>query len=140
MKELTERQKILLFFMAGSEEEITPIKVMKGMFIINERKCDLIPKEGRYIFYPFLFGPFTGDLYGDLGELERFGLVRSWNLGGMMWRFYQPTKRGIRVAEKLSKGYPRDLIEYTRVVRQWVNRTPLVDILRAIYREFPEYR
>lgn len=137
---LTERQKILLLFMAASPtKELSPIKIMKGMFVINERQKALLPKDGRYEFHPYLFGPFTPDIYRDLEILEQHGLLASRNLPGMIWRFYQATRQGKSVAKEFSENYPKELVDYIRKVKQWVTQTPLSDILRAIYREFPQY-
>jgi uncharacterized protein YwgA len=136
---LTERQKLLLAFLSAGDEFLSPLRIMKGLFLIVQKRGTLLPKDALYTFQPYLFGPFTPDLYQDLAHLVNERLVEWKPLPYASWAIYRASPTGKEVAKGILRHYPKELTSYIQRVWQRVATTPVADLLAAIYRNFPDY-
>jgi uncharacterized protein YwgA len=145
MEELSEKQKLLIALLeaAGNSQAtplLDPIRIMKALFIL----CKKIPEnyisnEDRYQFKPYLYGPYSSEVYDDLAILEKSGFVTRTTLQWRNWSYYSLTKKGREKAEQILKTYQNELSEYIKSICNFVQRNDFASILEKVYKAFPEY-
>jgi uncharacterized protein len=138
---MTPREWLLLFLSADAlgvdgPEELDPIRIQKGMFLLSERG----PARHTYSFRPYNWGPFSSAIYSDLESLESSGLVESHPLPGRTWKVYQTTTAGEDRAARLAKELDADDVNWLGRTRQYVTGRSFVRLLRDIYANYPQYK
>lgn len=121
---------------ADGPEELDPIRIQKGMFLLSDRG----PARGAYEFRPYNWGPFSSQIYQDLEALERRGLVESRRLPGRTWRAYQTTRVGDKRAVKIAQQLDPEHVRWLGRVREFLTDRSFVQLLREIYRVYPQYK
>jgi hypothetical protein len=137
--ELTLRQQVLLSFLAASDEEsaLDPVRVMKGLFLIDqEAPREWLPVDARYVFEPYLYGPFSTDVYRDLDHLTGLGYAVLDLRTGRSWTV---TPSGRALATSTSNHLPAGLRTYIREVRTFVSSASFRDLLNAVYERYPHF-
>ena len=131
------RKNVLLSIIAAAEGRfITPAQLQKVAFLVGQKFGDSIPAE-YYTFRKYHYGPFCADIYRDAEELRREGLILiSVNSQGG-WKEYAATLNGVN-ADK--PGIPDAISEYIRDRVDWAMKLTFQELIRAVYRDYPDYR
>ncbi|MGI6023394.1 MAG: DUF488 family protein [Methanoculleus sp.] len=115
---INKRERAVLFLIAHYGE-ISKMKLVKLMFLISQER-DL------YNFIPYMYGPFSFQLYRDLSHLEKSGNIRIKDefiyFNGAVY-----PKPDCFLQEIIS-SYARKFQNFTDV-----------DIINYVYNSFPEY-
>ena len=132
---MIRREDILLYFIYLPVREpnfVTPIQIMKGLFLIKEK---LNPPD-FYEFQPYLYGPCSFDIYRDLRKLLEEGMVISIPSPNG-WRIYGISSLGIKKCKKLS--FRKDMVDNIKQIKTFVVNKSFIELLKYIYKKYPEY-
>jgi uncharacterized protein YwgA len=113
---------------------VEPIQIMKGMFLFAMETGDAL-----YRFQPYLYGPFSSDVYRDLDRLIAEGLVRAEPVPGQTWSVYTATEMGRRRASDALSRAPQDLVTKLESIKQYVTTVSFSRLLRDIYGRYPQF-
>ena len=120
-----------------------------------------------YSFEPYKIGPFTEELYNDLDVLEMIGLVKMRTkdfveesemletqkiprdlltyadadaISADLYREFEYTLShlGRKISQELYDSVPQSVRQAIEEVKRRFGSLPLVELLRYIYRKFPE--
>lgn len=141
--EISPRQKTLLLFLsAGQDQEIDPIRIMKGLFLFAmESPREWLDQESRYEFIPYYYGPCSFQIYSDLDYLTEEGYVFSRERPGQSWKYYSLSREGARKAEDLARAKPIDdrAVGYLKAIYDFVSNSSFHHLLTVIYNSYPKY-
>ena len=130
----------LLVIAAARGESVSPVQLQKALFLIAE---NLTPgQRGTTSFYHFVaydYGPFDQTAYADAEVLEREGLIRIYSQP-YRYRVYVSTPTGSNRAEVLRQELAVEVVEYLDRVVDWVRSLSFNDLVRAIYRSYPQMK
>lgn len=136
----TRRSVLLQFLALGKSPDIDPIRVMKGLFIIGqEAKPAWLEEKDRYDFVAYDYGPCSFDIYRDLEVLEASGLITRVSVPGRSWETIRLTPTGKKSADARRDELNADLLDYIKVVRNWVTSLAFSDLLKKVYARYPKY-
>ncbi len=113
---------------------VEPIQIMKGMFLFV-----METGEPLYGFGPYLYGPFSSDVYRDLDRLIAEGLVRAEPVPGQTWSVYTSTEMGRDRARDILARAPGNLVAQLESIKQYVMAVSFAELLRDIYRKYPRF-
>ena len=135
-KSRVSRSDILLAIIAAAAgRELSRVQLQKVAFLVSEEFKGRLPKD-FYTFDKEKFGPFCIDIYNDTEMLHYWGWIRV-KAGA------QPRLDTYSIAEPVDIGVfqlDEDIKEYIRATVAWVVDMSFGEIVRAVYRLFPEYR
>ena len=139
--ELTLRQKTLLLFLGFSDlQELDPIRIMKGLFLIAmEAPKKWLPREARYKFEPYDWGPYSVDIYSDLDQLIEYKYIKTIEIPDHSWKYYSLTSMGIKISKSVAKDMDPRMVKYLQTIREFVDSLSFHELLTAIYRQYPKY-
>ncbi len=134
-----ERWELLLLFLGigdAANREVDPVRVMKGMFLLEKRGG---LKKHSYDFEPYDYGPFSISLYNDLDLLEGKELIERIPRPGRNWSYVRATDKGRSIAQSLkAQVKPKQLALTSKVQDEVLNKT-FAELLRYIYKNYKEY-
>ena len=131
------RRDWLLMALAHREgQHMNPVQVQKAMFLLAREIPDLVG-PGFYRFVPYNYGPFDADVYTDLGRLAQQGMV---SITRARFNRYAVTPEGFREGTVLLERADPEARAYLSRVVDWVCSLSFADLVRAIYKKYPEYR
>jgi len=136
---LKNRDITLLVIAAAGDTGLTPVQVMKSLFVISKSGFADLPSN-FYPFFAYNYGPFHPDVYRDVEALVNEGLVIEIREAGRNWSKYAIAPAGIQYAENLKGQIASELSDYINAVANWVRSLTFDQLLRAIYAEYPEMR
>jgi hypothetical protein len=137
---MADRKDVLLTALALSDNRsLTPVQVQKAMFLIAAEAMDAAPGP-FYKFEKYNYGPFCSDIYSDLTEFERCDLLAVDQPLNSRVRAYRLTDQGVKAAALSKSHLNPGLTEYLKSVIEWVTSLSFPDLVRAIYKKYPEYK
>ena len=137
---MTNRRDWLVVALSESPRgELSPVQIQKAMFLFKEGAQHHFGAEQFYQFSPYHFGPFDPDIYYDLEALEKRGLVQIERSETGKRRAYVVTAQG-QAAAAQTKAEARRAAGYLGNVTRWVAGKSFPELLRYIYRRWPQYR
>lgn len=136
---LQNRDITLLVIDAAGNSGLTPIQLMKSVFLIGKSEFPELPPH-FYSFSPYNYGPFDSDVYRDAEVLEGEGMVVEVQEAGRNWAKYVITTVGSKRAEELRSQVGPQFSAYITEVVDWVQSLTFSGLLRAIYAKYPEFR
>lgn len=137
---LTWPQATVLEFLSGSDKQLDPIRIMKGLFVFSMEAPEAwLPKEERHHFVPYSYGPYSQQVNSDLGQLGIKGYVQMTLVPGKSWSYYSLTSEGESVAERIAPAFNPAAIDYLRRLREFVVNLSFRQLLDTIYAKYPEY-
>ncbi|HZV12518.1 MAG TPA: hypothetical protein VFA55_04840 [Candidatus Kapabacteria bacterium] len=142
---LTGKQKLLLAFLGSidpynANSILDPIRIMKGIFVISKKAAsDVLTKIDRYEFVPYMYGPFSQEIYDNLGVLTNVGMVAPVTKLWQSWQYYELTPKGKEAAKLVLNEYDSGLRKFIGEVCAFVQNNTFATLLSKIYEEFPKY-
>jgi uncharacterized protein YwgA len=136
---LKNRDITLLVIAAAGDSGLTPVQLMKSLFIISKSGFADLPSD-FYPFFAYNYGPFHPDVYRDVEALVNEGLVIEIRETGRNWSKYAVAPAGLKYVENLKSQIASELSAYINAVVNWVGSLTFDQLLRAIYAEYPEMR
>ena len=132
----------LIAIAAADVGGLTPVQLQKALFLVGQEMGDAVRSLGGeyYRFDPYDYGPFSSQIYRDAEQLAAKGLIEIRDQGDQRLRKYIVTAAGSQKASVLREGKPGDVLRYLTSVVAWVQRLSFQDLVRAIYRKYPNYR
>lgn len=131
----------LLVFIADDEagEGIDPVRLQKGMFLLAQEAG--LPVRQRYRFIPYNYGPMSRGVYRDVGLLADERLLVERPVAGYAWGRLVATDKGRAQAEALvaEAAVTPERLRALRDIRRTVSGASFAELLREIYRRYPEY-
>ena len=137
------RQDWLLVFVClpvsgqKARARLDPIRIMKGMFLFGQKSG--LPVAEVYDFKPYLYGPCSFEIYGDLDSLVASGLIAEERPWGQSWSLYSPTISGDGKVSWLQRQFFHGTLDTMRSIKEFVVSKSFSDLLREIYKSYPEY-
>lgn len=134
----------LLIFLAlptgegeGVPPKTDPVRIQKGLFLLSMEGG--IPPAERYNFIPYNYGACSFDIYGDLDALVREGMLERIQGPWDPWPTYRPTSAGVEAANVTMGAADSKVIGYLRSTKTRLFRQGFTEMLREIYRKYPQY-
>lgn len=139
---MTRADWLLLFLTSPARNgqrsrSLEPLRIMKGLFLMSQHGEEEL--KDLYLFKPYDYGPFTSDIYSDLGSLASDGLVAQDAVAGRSWRMYRPTIDGIERATDLAANLGPRAEATIDEAYSFVTTRGFLKLLRDIYAEYPAY-
>jgi uncharacterized protein YwgA len=135
-----QAQDRLLLFVAldGAPRGLDPVRLQKGMFL-DAYEPDA-PKLGTYSFVPYNYGPMSAQIYTDLDDLVRVGMIEAVAVKGQSWSRYVATDKGLQAGKRLlgSQISPRDAQRLYRIKKEVASKT-FKALLEDVYDRYPEF-
>ncbi len=134
-----DRKQIVLAAMStGNCDLYTPVQVQKLFFLIDRNVAEKLQGHAFFNFEPYNYGPFDREVYTTLNELTWDGYVETVPQG--TWTSYKLTDKGQDIGAKILDSIPENLRNYIRNVSQFVRKLSFSELVRAIYKKYPEMR
>jgi uncharacterized phage-associated protein len=135
---MTPKDWTLLVIASARGKPLSPVQLQKTLFLIGKN----VTAEKRHSrkFYRFLaydYGPFDRTIYDDADELRNEGLILIHPETGS-FRNYIALPAGIQRAETLRAELDPNIREYLDGVVAWARSLSFNDLIRSIYRRYPE--
>lgn len=137
--ELGNRDITLLVIAAAGDTGLTPVQLMKSVFIVGQSGLSDLPSN-FYPFFAYNYGPFHPDVYRDVEALINEELVLEIREAGRNWSKYAITSAGLQHAENLKRQVAPEFSDYINAVVNWVKSLAFNQLLRAIYAKYPKMR
>lgn len=129
---------LLTALAAGEKCEYTPVQIQKLMFLLDKNISSRI--GGPFFdFRPYDYGPFDSSIYDSLNELEVAGYVIT-SLSNRGWKKHQLTDLGIQKANEISNQIDRAILDYIKMVSDFVRSLSFADLVSSIYKAYPEMK
>ncbi len=133
-RELQERGKwilSLLHVMGGKIEG--SVRLQKLLFLLQKEGGVQIP----YQYRPFLHGPYSPDVWGDIYDMESVGWLRTIREASPEPQLVYLTEEGKKVAKRVFESLPREIQRAVRGLKPF-GEVPLPKLLNYVYRKYPE--
>ena len=127
----------LVVLAAARGEVLTPVQLQKALFLVGTEFPDEVGDD-FYRFSPYNYGPFSAHVYEDAESLEVKGLAEIFPVANRGWSQYGASPPGMDRADTLEVS--PEVREYISELVDWIRKQSFSSLLRAIYREYPEYR
>jgi hypothetical protein len=131
---------LALLALRDAQRPLDPVRLQKSLFLLRE-EGGLSPAEA-YRFEPYDYGPFSGTIYRDLGELLDGGLAKEQPVEGYNWSRYLITAAGMHRARALVERFDRShqavLIQLAAIKNELLD-LPFDALLRRVYDSHPDY-
>ena len=95
--------------------------------------------EGFYQFTPYMYGPCSFDLYGELEHLQQTHLVSQAPHSIAQWASYYLTPVGENEASAVQKKADEQTVEFVRSIAREVGSLGFHALLRKVYSEAPDF-
>jgi uncharacterized protein YwgA len=131
------KRDILLYFIyvpVENLELISPIQIMKGLFLIQQE----LKPEDFYEFEPYLYGPCSFEVYQDLELLTKERFITQIPSRGR-WFYYKITPLGRDKIEDISKTMDEKIAQGILEIKKFIARKSIFELLQYVYSKYPEY-
>ena len=137
---LTKTQAALLLFFQDSERKVDPIRIMKGLFIFSMEAPEAwFPKDERYSFIAYSYGPYSRQVDVDLDRLTLKGYLQTSRAPGKTWSYYTLSESGKSAAKELQTSIDPKAVNYLHQVREFVLGLTFRRLLDTVYARYPDY-
>ena len=131
---VASREHILIAIIAAAGDSgLGRLQVQKSAFLLAEEFEGRLP-ENFYQFKPYMYGPFTRDIYDDVERLSDGPLIEmlTGDDGRPRYRLSGDSSWQLSLSQDLQSGVNN--------VVGWVSRMSFAELVRAIYFMHPEQR
>jgi uncharacterized protein YwgA len=112
--------------------------MQKSLFLLE--KLSGAHLQNFYDFTPYHYGPFDSAVYQDAAQLSEEGLVMVQPAPGQRWNEFIATHLGLERAKEVEREVPFRVRELLKLIVAWAREHSFEEIVRAIYKRFPEFR
>lgn len=130
-----ERTDWMLAFLANSP--LDRIRLVKGLFLLWHRSGRNIP--GYFVFVPYLYGPFSFEIYSALTDAQKERLVTQAPDPMPNWAPYYLTEKGSAAAALVRKRLGHQTKDLIDAIAAEVASLGFHDLLRRVYGEAPDF-
>lgn len=126
---------LLAIIVAADGKELSRVQLQKVAFLVSEEFKGRLP-EDFYTFDKEKFGPFCIDIYTDTEMLHYWGWIH-------IKPGEEPRFDRYSIAEQVDLDrlqFDEDIKKFIKDTVAWVVDMSFGEIVRAVYRLFPEYR
>jgi len=127
----------LLCFIAlpeGKTNVLSPIQIMKGMFLIKQE----LNVSNFYEFKPYLYGPCSLEVYEDIQRFVEENLILLLpSIRG--WKLYTISSKGMEKFKAISKTMDEEFLENMRRIKKIVMEKSFIELLKYVYEKYPEF-
>jgi hypothetical protein len=134
MDRLSKQDWLLLLL---RQRPLDRVRLMKALFLIWHRSGRKL--EGFYEFTPYMYGPCSFDLYGELEHLEQDHLVSQAPHGVAQWTPYYLTQAGDNEACAVERKATEQTVQFVRSIAGEVGSLDFHALLRKVYSEAPDF-
>jgi len=131
------RRDILLCFIAlpeGKTNVLSPIQIMKGMFLIKQE----LNVSNFYEFKPYLYGPCSLEVYEDIQRFVEENLILLLpSIRG--WKLYTISSKGMEKFKAISKTMDEEFLENMRRIKKIVMEKSFIELSKYVYEKYPEF-
>lgn len=131
------KRDILLCFIAlpeGKTNVLSPIQIMKGMFLIKQE----LNVSNFYEFKPYLYGPCSLEVYEDIQRFIEENLILLLpSIRG--WKLYTISSKGMEKFKAISKTMDEEFLENMRRIKKIVMEKSFIELLKYVYEKYPEF-
>lgn len=139
-QEISLAQSTLLLFISSGSEQLDPIRVMKGLFVFTMEAPDAwLPRDARYDFVPYSYGPYSSQISSDLDYFASIGHLNAIRPQGRSWKYYSISDKGKVLTEQLASSFKPEALNYLRQLREYILKLSFRQLLDAVYTKYPEY-
>jgi len=131
---MTERRDWVLI--ALNTAPLDRIHLMKALFLLAARTGK--PIQGFFTFVPYMYGPYSFELYDVLDSLESEGLIVPFPQANR-WSDYYLTNRGRSEVPRAMSAVPTDLAKQLEGIVREIAPLDFNNLLAKVYKEAPEY-
>jgi len=124
---------LMSFLFAGEQKPMDTIRIMKGLFIVGQESPKPLPSY--YEFEPYLYGPCSFEVYGDLDELLKAGLVEEHR---PYYRSYCLTAKGTEKAKNAWSQIAADIRLRIETTKELVLSKSFSELLEYVYTKWPK--
>jgi uncharacterized protein YwgA len=135
---MDRRNWLLLAVDAAGASGLTPAQLQKSLFLLERASPEKL--SGFYNFSPYNYGPFSKQIYDDAEEMAGQGNLVIAQAPGMRFSEYIITPQGQEVAANLRRRAEPQAVEYLQRVVAWARKQSFSQLIRAIYKQYPEFR
>lgn len=133
------RDRLLLFIaLDGAPRGLDPVRLQKGMFLDAHESG--APRAQTYSFVPYNYGPMSTQIYTDLGELTRAGMIEAIPVKGQSWSRYVATDIGLKEGRRLMRDSfsPEDSRRLHRIKKNVASKS-FKALLEDVYERYPGF-
>lgn len=113
------------------------VHIMKSLFLIWHRSKGKI--QDYFYFEPYLYGPYSLEVYAELRNLSAHGLVVQPPHPIQKWANYYLTDRGhIKASEAVKKFNPEIIVLIDNLLEE-ISHLSFFELLQKVYREAPDF-
>jgi DNA-binding PadR family transcriptional regulator len=138
MENIATKRDILLVFIGMKIDDsptlISPIQIMKSMFLLKER----VKLQEFYDFVPYLYGPCSFNIYSDLIALKHENLIEEIP-SASSWNYYRTTPKGEENVKELVKKFDKALLENLKEIKKLITGMTFIQLLDYVYKKYPEF-
>ena len=116
---------------------LDPIRIQKALFYVSRDPS--VPAAEKYPFEPYNYGPYSRAIYADLDALVRQGLLQTTPSPSGRWRMFSLTSAGFARFDEIRRDAPPEWLLLASSVRKLVTSLSFTELLRRVYREFPDF-
>lgn len=136
---MDKKDFLLLAVSAADGKPVTPVQLQKSLFLMGKAGLPEVPTP-FYSFEAYHYGPFSVEIYEDTERLRQEGLVIRTPATDGQWKETTISTQGQLKAHTLAKELSAGTKEFIQAVVQWVQSLSFNDLVRTIYKVYPEFR
>lgn len=137
---MTPKDWTLLVIASACGKEVSPVQLQKTLFLIGRNLTPAKRMTAKfYGFRAYDYGPFDKTIYEDAEKLRDEGFVLIYPETGSL-RSYIALPAGIQRADQLRSTLDAGVVAYLDNTVAWARSLSFNDLVRAIYRDYPETR
>ena len=140
-KNLDKRDWLLLVIAAANGHSVSPVQLQKALFLIGRNlSAAQLRCKSFYDFRPYDYGPFDSYIYRDAERLQEEGNVIITAPSTRTYREYVATTVGLEKARLVKDQLDATTQGFLENVVKWVRAVSFSELVRAIYRAYPEMK
>ncbi len=116
----------------------TPVQVQKLLFLIQD-KVPVLSRSG-FNFQAYDYGPFDKNVYVELENLQKEGLVRIYEEPGCPWRSYSLTPDGVEKGKEVFNALDQTARDTITTLSSFVRALSFSQLVSAVYKAYPEMK
>jgi uncharacterized protein YwgA len=132
---MNQREILLVSLLGGYS--FSPVQVQKLLFLVDKNLPRTIGAP-FFNFQPYDYGPFDKNVYLELENLSKEGLVEISYENSASQRWYTLTLQGNKKAQDIAAQLDSKNADYIKSLSDFVRRLSFCDLVSAIYKAYPE--